>query len=132
MAKLDLSAPMAAAEATYLQQACGKLLCYARAAGGAMLHALSGLAPMQSNGTQQAAQAMLRFLSYAAALPGAEKICKASGMALAIGSDAACLAAPQARSRAGGFRYLGSKGSSLMSGSPASIAMLLHQQQKQK
>ena len=96
MAKLDLSAPMAAAEAAYLQQACGKLLCYARAADDAMLHSLNGLAPAQSNGTQQAMQAMLHFLSYAAAHPGAEKACKASGMALSAGSGAARLAAPQA------------------------------------
>ena len=63
MATLDLSAPMAAAEATYLQQVCGKFLCYARAAGGTMLHSLSGLASAQSSGTQQAMQGMLRFLS---------------------------------------------------------------------
>ena len=103
VAPLGLPAPMAAAEATYLQQACGKFLCYARAADGAMLHSLNGLASMQSNGAQQAMQAMLRFLSYAAAHPGAEKAYKASGMALAASSDAACLAAPQARSQAGGF-----------------------------
>ena len=35
MAKLGLAAPMAAAEAAYLQQACGKLLCYAREIGRA-------------------------------------------------------------------------------------------------
>ena len=38
---------------------------------------------------------------------------------MAVGSGAACLAAPQARSRARGFHYLGSKDGSLMSGSVA-------------
>ena len=65
--------------------------------------ASTAVAPVQSSGTQQAAQAMLHFLNYAAAHPGAEKICKASDMMLSIGSDAACLAALEARSGAGGY-----------------------------
>lgn len=77
---------------------------------------------MQSKGAQKALQAMLRFLSCAAAHPGAEKGRKASGMALPIGIDAACLAAPQARSRAGGFHCLGSKGGALAGGPGAAAA----------
>merc|ERR1712224_63486 len=46
-------------------------------------------------------------------------------MGLTIDSDAAYLVAPEARSRAGGFHYLGNKNGSLMNGSIAIVAKII-------
>ena len=90
-----------------------------------MLHALNDLASRQSNGTHQTLKAMLHFLNYAATLPDAQKVYKASDMILSIDSDAAYLVAPQARSRAGGFQYLGNLDGTLMNGSIAILAKII-------
>ena len=87
----------------YLQQICGKFLYYGRAIDDTMLHALNGLASQQTNGTDQTIKAMLHFLNYAATLPDAKKVYKASDMILYIDSDTVYLVAPQAQSRDGGF-----------------------------
>ena len=68
---------------------------------------------------------MLHFLNHAATHPDAEKTCRASEMTLTVDSDAACLVAPQARSRAGGFHYLGNKDGSMLNGSVAVIAKII-------
>ena len=116
---------MTKTEILYLQQICGKFLYYARAVDDTMLHALNDLASQQSKGTSETMKAMLHFLNYAASLPNAEKIYKASDMILTIDSDAAYLVAPQARSRAGGFHYLGNKDGTLFNGSIAVIARII-------
>ena len=90
-----------------------------------MLHALNDLASQQTNDTNQTIKAMLHFLNYAATLPDAKKVYKSSHMILSIDSDAAYLVAPQARSRAGGFHYLGNSDGSLMNGSIAVIAKII-------
>ena len=90
-----------------------------------MLHALNELAARQSDGTQQTIEAMLHFLNYAAAHPDAKKVYRASDMILSVDSDAAHLVAPRARSRAGGFLYLGNKAGNLMNGSIAVIAKII-------
>ena len=121
----DNSKPMTDTEILYLQQICGKFLYYGRAVDDTMLHALNDLASRQSNGTHQTLKAMLHFLNYAATLPDAQKVYKASDMILSIDSDAAYLVAPQARSRAGGFHYLGNLDGTLMNGSIAILAKII-------
>ena len=68
---------------------------------------------------------MLHFLNCAAAHPDAKKVYRASDMILSVDSDAAYLVAPRARSRAGGFLYLGNKAGNLMNGSIAVIAKII-------
>ena len=46
-------------------------------------------------------------------------------MILAVDSDAACLVAPEARSRAGGFHHLGNRDGSMLNGSVAVIAKII-------
>ena len=48
-------------------------------------------------------------MGYAYSSPDAQAKLRASGMAIQGGSGAAYLAEPDARSRAGGFHFLGSK-----------------------
>ena len=113
---------MTKTEILCLQQICGKFLRCARAIDDTILHALNELASQQAKGTEQTIEAVLHFLNHAATHPDAEKVHKASDMALAAGSSAACLAAPVARSRAGGFHCLGNRDGSLLNGSVAVVA----------
>ena len=68
------------------------------------------------SGTEATLGATMHLLSYAAAHPGTEAICRESGMTLAAGSDAAYLVASKARSRAGGYHYLTNKAGTLFNG----------------
>ena len=52
---------------------------------------------------------LVHFLNYCATNPDASIIFRHSDMILFIDSDAAYLVAPKARSRAGGYHYLGNK-----------------------
>ena len=70
-----------------------------------MLHALNDIAGSVAKGARAAEKAVRHFASYARSSPGAVARLKASGMRLAGDSDAAYLAAPEARSRAGGYHY---------------------------
>ena len=56
------------------------------------------------------------FLDYFASHPEAEIIYWASKMQLMVGSDAAYLVAPKARSRLAGYHYLGNKDGKLFNG----------------
>ena len=56
------------------------------------------------------------FLNYAASNPNAEIIFCASDMLYKIDSDAAYLMCPEARSRAGGYHYLGNADDNLFNG----------------
>ena len=67
------------------------------------------------------------FLNYCASNPEAEKLYKASDMILFIDSDAAYLVAPEARSRAGGFFYLGNKNGNMINGSILILATVIKQ-----
>ena len=87
-----------------------------------MLRAISGTALSAAQGTEAALGAAAHLLNYAAACPGAEIICRESGMALAAGSGAACLAAPRARGRAGGCRCLASAAGTLSNGPMLALA----------
>ena len=86
----------------YLQRVLGKFLYYARAIGNTMLHALNDIAGSVAKGAKATEKAVRHFMNYAHSSPDAVTRFRASGMRLAGGSDAAYLAAPEARSRAGG------------------------------
>ena len=89
-----------------------------------MARLLSELAARAAGGAQEAVKAMRHFLGYCAASPEASALLRASGMALRSHSGAAYLAAPQARPRAGGHTFLGSKSgtSQVRNGPAAAIA----------
>ena len=79
-----------------------------------MLHALNELACDVAEGTEKALQAANHLLSYIACSPKPRIRLQASGMKLQADSDAAFHARPKARSRAGGYFYLGSSSSGLL------------------
>ena len=72
-----------------------------------MLPALGSLAASQSKATENTAKACTKLLNYAATHPNAVIRYTKSGMILRIHSDASYLSEREARSRAGGFFYLG-------------------------
>ena len=70
----------------------------------------------KNKGTQTSWKAVQRFLNYAASNQDAKISFRASDMLYKIGSDAAYLVCPEARSRAGGYHYLGNKDDNLFNG----------------
>ena len=71
--------------------------------------ALSTIAAAQSKGTTTLNKHVKQLLDYCATHPIAKLRYHASGMLLRIHSDASYLSEPQARSRVGGFFYLGNR-----------------------
>ena len=92
-----------------IQKKCGKFLYIARAIDNTMLHALNKIAIATTKGTEKTANAVTYFLNYCAFNPEPSLLYRASDMILSIDSDAAYLVEPQARSRMGGYHYLGNK-----------------------
>jgi len=90
-----------------LQEVIGTFLHYARAIDNTMLVALGSLSSAQSKGAERTMEAMTQLLDYAATHPDAILRYHRSGMILIIHSDASYLSEPKARSRVGGFFYLG-------------------------
>jgi len=72
-----------------------------------MLPAIGSLAAAQSKATETTAKACTKLLNYAATHPDAVVPYHKSEMILRIHSDASYLSETKARSRAGGFFYLG-------------------------
>ena len=105
----DTTDPLDAHGVKRLQEVIGTLLYYARALDSTMLVTLGTLAAAQTKGTQATAEACVQLLDYAATHPSAIIRYHASDMILRIHSDASYLSEPQARSRAGGYFYLGSQ-----------------------
>jgi hypothetical protein len=103
----DESPPLNKIETKQLREIIGTLLYYGRAVDNTMLVALGSLAAAQEQGTQQTAKASTKLLNYAATHPDATVRFKASAMILHIHSDASYLSEPKARSRVGGYFYLG-------------------------
>ena len=93
----------------FVQQVTGKLLFYARAIDNLMLHALNDIATKTNQGTTTTLEAAHHLLHYAASNPNGQIRFTASDMVLNCHSDAAYLVAPESRSRAGGFLFLGDK-----------------------
>ena len=109
MAPVDDTPPLDKKQQLLLQQICGKFLYYARAVDNTMMHALNDLATRITTGTQKTNDALKTFLDYCATYPDAVIMYRASDMILLCDSDAAYLVAPKARSRAGGYIYLGNR-----------------------
>ena len=93
----------------FIQQVVGTFLYYARAVDNTMLVALSTLSAEQAHGTENTAKALVKFLNYCATNPEAVIRYQASDMILRVHSDTSYLTEPKARSRAGGYFYLGNQ-----------------------
>jgi hypothetical protein len=113
-AKVEDNAILGATLIKFIQRTTGKFLYYARAIDNTMLHALNNIA--SSKTTAETMKATKYFLNYAACNPNAQIIYRQSEMVLQGDSDAAYLVCPQARSRAGGYIYVGNKDKTLFNG----------------
>ena len=78
-----------------------------------MLHTLNSLASAQTKETEETLQAMKNFLDYCATHSNATIRFHASDMILKIHSDASYLSETEARSRVGGYFFLGNKDETL-------------------
>lgn len=86
----------------------GVLLFYARAVDSTMLVSLESIATAQAKITAATAKATTQLLNYATSNPDAIIRFRASDMILHTHSDASYLSELKARSRAGGYHYMGS------------------------
>ena len=125
MTKIDESPSFTKADGKRLEQVCGKFLYYSRIIDDTMAHVLNGLSTKTRSGTLNTNIAVAHFLDYCASNPDATKLYKASDMILSIDSDAAYLVEPEARSRAGGFIYLGNRDGKLINGSIHVLAKVI-------
>ena len=85
---------------------CGTFLYYAISIDNTILPALSNVSSEQSKATTNTAKQVAKLLNYLALNPQAEIQYRASGMQLAIHSDASHLSVAQSRSRASGVHFL--------------------------
>jgi hypothetical protein len=90
-----------------LQQLTGTLLCYARAVDPKFIMPINVLASEQSNATEETADKVIKLLNYCNTHPDTKIRYHASDMILHIHSDASYLSENEAKSRAGGFFYMG-------------------------
>eukprot|EP00804_Cyclotella_cryptica_P016149 CCRYP_004247-RA/>CCRYP_004247-RA protein AED:0.38 eAED:0.38 QI:0/0/0/1/1/1/2/0/365 len=104
----DTSAPLSNKDAKWIQRVVGSFLYYARAIDATILVALNAIANEQKNPTQRTKERVLQFLDYMATHPDAIVRFYKSDMILQGHSDASYLSAPEARSRAAGYWFLGS------------------------
>ena len=95
-------------EKKFVQQVIGSFLFYARAIDMTILLALNAIAGAQAAPTNNTLKRVHQFLDYMATNPNAIVRFRASDMVLNVHSDASYLSAPKARSRAGGYFFLGS------------------------
>jgi hypothetical protein len=91
-----------------LQQLTGTLLYYARAVDPTLIMPINVLASEQSNATEVTADKIIKLLNYCNMHPETKIRYHASDMILHIHSDASYLSEKEAKSRAGGFFYMGS------------------------
>ncbi len=115
-AKDDSSPLLSGKRINYLQRVVGKFLYYARAIGNTMLHALSSIARAATKGAKATEDAAQHLMGYAYSNPDAQTKFRASDMIIQGDSDAAYLVEPDARSRAGGFHFLGNKEHTMFNG----------------
>jgi len=108
-----------------IQHAVGKFLYYARAIDVTMQHAVNDIGTKAKNATTSNKSAVQYFLDYAYHNRDAEIIFRASDMILQSDSDAAYLVMPEARSRAGGYHFLGSKDHTLFNGAIYVLARVI-------
>jgi hypothetical protein len=91
-----------------LQQLTGMLLYYARSVDPTLIMPINVLASEQSKATAVTADKVIKLLNYCNTHPETKKRYHASGMILHIHSDASYLSENEAKSKAGGFFYMGS------------------------
>jgi hypothetical protein len=91
-----------------LQQLTGTLLYYARAVDPTLIMPINVLASGQSNATDVTSDKVIKLLNYCNTHPETKIRYHASNMILHIHSDASYLSENEAKSRAGGFFYMGS------------------------
>ena len=89
-----------------VQQACGTFLYYAIAINNNILPDLSEISSEQPKAKTNTAKQVAKLLNYLVSNPQAEIQYRASGMQLAIHSNASYLSFAQARSRASGVHFL--------------------------
>lgn len=104
----DTSRKLKPEEIKRIQKVVGKFLFLAKAVDNTMLHALNEIACNVSAGTEKTLEAATYLLNYIACNPKPRTQYQASDMILQVDSDAPFHVCPQARSRAGGYLYLGS------------------------
>ena len=109
MTNPDNTPPLPATAITTIREIIGVFLYYARAIDNTMLVALGTLGAQQSKGTEATMDACIDLLNYAATNPEAIVEFVASDMVLHIDTDASYLSESEARSRAGGYFYLGNQ-----------------------
>jgi hypothetical protein len=90
-----------------LQQLTGTLLYYARAGDPTLTMPINVLASEQSNATEVTADKVIKLINYCNTHPETKIRYHASDMILHIHSDAPYLSENEAKSRAGGFFYMG-------------------------
>jgi hypothetical protein len=90
-----------------LQQLTGTLLYYARAVDPTLIMPINVLASEQSNSTEVTADKVIKLLNYCNTHPETKIRYHESEMILHIHSDASYLSENKAKSRAGGFFYMG-------------------------
>jgi Reverse transcriptase (RNA-dependent DNA polymerase) len=103
----DTSPPLDKHGTKRLQEVIGTFLFYGRAVDNTMLTALGTIASSQSSGTERTMDTLMQLLDYAATHPDAAIRFHKSDMILYGHSDASYLSEPKARSRVGGYFYLG-------------------------
>jgi hypothetical protein len=91
-----------------LQQLMGTLLYYAWAVDPTLIMPINVLASEQSKATEVTANKVIKLLNYCNTHPETKIRYHASDMILHIHSDASYLSENEAKSRAGGFFYMGS------------------------
>jgi hypothetical protein len=94
-------------EVNKLQQLTGTLLYYERAVDPTLIMPINVLASEQSNATEVTADKVIKPLNYCNTHPETKIRYHASDMILHIRSDASYLSENEAKSRAGGFFYMG-------------------------
>ena len=102
------SPPVGEDKKKFIQQVLGSFLYYARAVDVTILHALNAIAADQAHPTERTIARVEQFLDYMATNPNAVIRYRASDMILNVHSDASFQTASKARSRAGGYFFLGS------------------------
>jgi hypothetical protein len=110
----DASPPVTSEEITRAQAVVGTLLYNARAVDPTLLVPLSALASQLSTATTTTIKAVSHLLDYCSTHPESTIRYFASDMQLKIHSDASYLSEPKAKSRIGGYFYLGNKTNSRM------------------
>jgi hypothetical protein len=101
------SPALSAKDVNKLQQLTGMLLYYARSVDPALIMPINVLATEQSKATSDTADKVIKLLNYCNTNPETKIRYHASDMILHIHSDASYLSGREAKSRAGGFFYMG-------------------------